>query len=115
MGDLGLLDSLVSQQADGALVVGRGVPNSWLASGRPIAVSNFAAADGRRIGVTISGHGKEITLSVTGNTPGPVIFDLPAFAGTIAAASSGTVSASAGTVTIPAGTRSVTVTLDRAP
>jgi hypothetical protein len=115
MGDLGLLDSLVSQQANGAIVVGRGVPGSWLTAGRPIAVSRFPAADGRRIGVTITGHRNKITLSVTGNPPGPVIFDLPAFAGNIAAASAGTVNKSAGTVTIPASTRSVTVTLDRTP
>jgi hypothetical protein len=115
MGDLGLLDSLVSQRADGALVVGRGVPGSWLSSGRPIAVSGFPAADGRRIGVTITGHGTTVRLSVTGNPPGPVIFDLPAFVGNIAAASAGTVSDPAGTVTIPATTHSVTVTLNRAP
>ena len=115
MGDLGLLDSLVSQRADGALVVGRGVPGGWLASGRPIAVSDFPAADGRRIGVTITGHRKTVTLSVTGAPPGPVIFDLPAFVGNIAAASAGTVSDPIGTVTIPASAHSVTVTLDRAP
>ena len=114
MGDLGLLDSLVSQQADGALIVGRGVPGSWLTSGRPIAVAGFPAADGRRIGVTITGHGKAVTLRVTGHPAGPVIFDLPAFVGNIAAASTGRVSDAAGTVTIPASTPSVTVTLDRA-
>ena len=32
MGDLGLLDSLVSQRTDGSLIVGRGVPNSWVGS-----------------------------------------------------------------------------------
>jgi hypothetical protein len=105
----------VSQQADGALVVGRGVPGSWLTSGRPISVSRFPAADGRRIGVTITGHGDKVTLSVTGKPTGPVIFDLPAFVGNIAATSAGTVSHSAGTVTIPASTHSVTVTLHRAP
>jgi hypothetical protein len=52
---------------------------------------------------------------VTGNPPGPVIFDLPAFVGNIAAASAGTVSDPAGTVTVPASTHSVTVTLKRAP
>ena len=74
MGDLGLLDSLVSQRADGALVVGRGVPGSWLTAGRPIAVSGFPAADGRRIGVAITERHNVITLSVTGNPSGPVIF-----------------------------------------
>ena len=48
---------------------------------------------------------------MTGNPSGPVIFDLPAFVGNIAAASTGTVNDAAGTVTIPASTRSVTVTL----
>jgi hypothetical protein len=114
MGDLGLLDSLVSQQANGTLVVGRGVPGSWLTNGRPIAVSNFPTADGGRIGVTITGHGRTVTLRVTGTPSGRVIFDLPAFVGNIAHASAGTVSNSAGTVTIPAATHTVTVTLDRA-
>jgi hypothetical protein len=113
MGDLGLLDSLVSQQANGTVVVGRGVPNSWLTSGQPIAVSGFPAANGRRIGVTITGRGTTVTLRLTGNPPGPVVFDLPAFAGNIARASVGTVNHSAGTVTIPAAAHSVTVTLDR--
>jgi hypothetical protein len=65
--------------------------------------------------VTITGHGKTVTLTVTGNPPGPVIFDLPAFVGNIAATSAGTVSNPAGTVTIPASAHSVTVTLNRAP
>jgi hypothetical protein len=115
MGDLGLLDSLVFQQAGGALTVGRGVPGSWLTSGHPVAVTDFPTTDGHRIGVSITGHGKTVTLRVTGNPAGPVIFDLPAFVGNIAAASAGTVSDPAGTVTIPASTHSVTVTLNRAP
>jgi hypothetical protein len=78
-------------------------------------VSDFPAADGRRIGVTITGHGKTVTLSVTGTPPGPVIFDLPAFVGNITATSAGTVSDPAGTVTIPASTHSVTVTLNHVP
>ena len=115
MGDLGLLDSLVSLRADGSLIVGRGVPDSWLASGRPIAVSNFPAADGSRIGVTITTQGNAVTLRLTGEPSGPVTFELPAFTGNIASASAGTVDNAAGAVTIPASTRSVTVTLARAP
>ena len=77
-------------------------------------MTDFPTADGHRIGVTITGHGKTVTLRVTGSPSGPVIFDLPSFVGNIAAASTGRVNDSAGTVTIPAGTHSVTVTLDRA-
>ena len=115
MGDLGLLDSLVSQRTDGSLIVGRGVPNSWVGSGRRIAVSNFPTTDGRRIGVTITGRGDVVTLHLTGESSGPVAFELPAFVNDIAKASAGTVNEGTGTVTVPAGTRSVTVVLAHAP
>ena len=62
MGDLGLLDSLVSQATNGSLIVGRGVPNSWVGSGQQIAVSNFPTTDGHRIGATITTHGDSVTL-----------------------------------------------------
>ena len=115
MGDLGLLDSLVSQRTDGTLIVGRGVPNSWLGSGRPIAVSNFPTTDGRRIGVTITDRADAVTLQLAGEPSGPVAFELPAFVNNIATASAGTVDQGTGTVTVPAGTRSVTVVLAHAP
>ena len=111
MGDLGLLDSLVSQRTDGSLIVGRGVPNSWVGSGRRIAVSNFPTTDGGRIGVTITTRGDAVTLQLTGKPSGPVTFELPAFVNNIASTSAGTVDNGAGAVTIPARTRSVTVTL----
>ncbi|HWG00839.1 MAG TPA: hypothetical protein VG164_03180 [Trebonia sp.] len=115
MGGLGLLDSLVSLRADGALVIGRGVPSGWLGNGRPIVVSNFAAAGGRRVSVVIRGRGDKVTLRLAGRAAGPVIFDVPAFAGNIARASAGRTDEGAGTVTLPAGTRAVTVTLKHAP
>ncbi len=111
MGDLGLLDSLVAQRTDGTLVVGRGVPDGWLASGRPIAAANVPVAGGGRIGVTITTQGNTVTLRLAGTASGPVVFDLPVFVNDIASASAGTVSEAAGTVTVPAGTHSVTVTL----
>jgi hypothetical protein len=114
MGDLGLLDSLVSQRADGSLIIGRGVPDSWVSSGRPITVRNFATTDGRRIDVTITGQPGAATLRVTGNPSGPVTFELPAFVNNIARASAGTVDQGAGAVTVPAHTRTLTVVLSRA-
>ena len=115
MGGLGLLDSLAAQRADGTLIVGRGVPGSWLTSGRPIAVSNFPTTSGHRIGVTITGNGDAVTLRLSGAPSGQVVFELPAFVNNIASASTGTISESAGSVTIPASTHSVTVTLAHAP
>jgi hypothetical protein len=115
MGDLGLLDSLVSQRTDGSLIVGRGVPNSWVGSGCRIAVSNFPTTDGGRIGLTITTRGDAVTLRLTGQPSGPVIFELPAFVNNIAATSAGTVDNGAGAVNVPAHTPSVTVTLAHAP
>jgi hypothetical protein len=115
MGNLGLLDSLVSQRTDGSLIVGRGVPNTWVGSGRQIAVANFPTTNGHRIGVAITTHGDAVTLKLTGKLPGPVTFELPAFVNNIASTSAGTVDNAAGAVTIPAQTRSVTVTLAHAP
>jgi hypothetical protein len=114
MGDLGLLDSLVSQRTDGSLIVGRGVPNSWVSSGQWIGVSNFPTTDGGRIGATITTRGNAVTLQLTGRPSGPVIFELPAFVNNIASASAGTVDNGAGSVTVDAHTRSVTVTLAHA-
>jgi hypothetical protein len=114
MGDLGLLDSLVSQRTDGALVVGRGVPNSWVSSGSPIAVTNFPTTDGHRIGVAITGQPGAVTLRVTGEPSGPVTFELPAFVNNIARTSAGTVAEGAGAVTVPARTHTLTVVLSHA-
>jgi len=107
-----LLDSLVAQRSDGALVVGRGVPTQWLGRGMTTAVTNFPTTDGGRVDVRISSTGTAVTLDVSGAaTPAPVLFELPAFTGGVAATTAGTVDPAAGTVSLPPGTRQVTVTL----
>ena len=107
-----LLDSLAAQRSDGSLVVGRGVPNSWLTGGEAISVANFPTTDGKHIGLSIGGHGGSVTLTLSGDQPsGPVLFQLPAFVGHIAHASAGTVDNKTGTVTLPATVHSVTVQL----
>jgi hypothetical protein len=107
-----LLDSLAAQQSDGSLIVGRGVPDSWLTGGKTISLANFPTTDGKHIGLTIRGSGGSVTLTLSGDQPsGPVLFELPAFAGHVTHASAGTVDSKTGTVTLPATTRSVTVQL----
>ncbi len=107
-----LLDSLAAQRSDGSLVVGRGVPDSWLTGGKTISLANFPTTDGKHIGLSIKGHGKSVTLTLSGDQPsGPVLFQLPAFVGHIAHASAGTVDNQTGTVTLPATVHSVTVQL----
>jgi len=109
-----LLDSLAAQRADGDLVVGRGVPGSWLSGGQPIQPANMPTTDGHHVGLTIRGHGSSVTLTLTGQPSGPVLFQLPAFVSNIASASAGTVDEQTGTVTLAPTVRSVTVQLKQA-
>ena len=107
-----LLDSLAAQRSDGSLVVGRGVPDSWLSSGQVISLANFPTTDGRHTGLTIRTSGGAVTLTLSGDQPaGQVLFQLPAFVNNIAHASAGTVNETTGTVTLPATANTVTVQL----
>ncbi len=109
-----LLDSLAAQRSDGSLVVGRGVPDSWVRGGRVISLANFPTTGGRHAGLTIRTSGRTVTLTLTGDKPsGEVLFQLPAFVGNIAHASAGTVDNKTGTVTLAPAVRSVTVQLSR--
>ncbi len=107
-----LLDSLAAQRSDGSLVVGRGVPDSWVRGGQVVSLANFPTAGGKHTGLTIRTSGSTVTLTLSGNRPsGPVLFQLPAFAGNIARSSAGTVDNKTGTVTLSPAVRSVTVQL----
>jgi len=107
-----LLDSLAAQRADGSLVVGRGVPSSWVSAGELISLANFPTVAGRHLGLAIRSSGSSVTLTLSGQAPaGPVLFQLPAFVGNIANASAGTVDEKTGTVTLATTVRTVTVQL----
>jgi hypothetical protein len=109
-----LLDSLAAQRADGSLIVGRGVPDSWVRAGQKISLADFPTTDGHHIGLTIQTRGTQVTLTLSGQAPGAVLFQLPAFVANIASASTGVVNEKTGTVTIPASATSVTVQLKHA-
>jgi hypothetical protein len=107
-----LLDSLAAQRAGGSLIVGRGVPDAWVRSGKVIRLAHMPTTDGRHIGLAIRTHGGAVTLTLTGQRPsGPVLFQLPAFVRNIASASAGVISEKTGTVTLSAAVRTVTVHL----
>jgi hypothetical protein len=109
-----LLDSLAAQRSDGSLVVGRGVPDSWVRGGQVISLANFPTTGGKHTGLAIRASGSTVTLTLSGDQPsGPVLFQLPAFVGNIAHASAGTVDNKTGTVTLAPAVRSVTVQLSR--
>jgi hypothetical protein len=111
-----LLDSLAAQTSDGSVIVGRGVPQQWLTTETPIAVTNFPTTDGQRSSFTVATHGLAVTLTVGGALPpGKVLFELPAFVHDVASTSAGTIDRATGTVTITPTVRRVTVTLRQAP
>jgi hypothetical protein len=109
-----LLDSLATQSADGSLIVGRGVPDSWVRPGQKISLANFPTTDGQHLALTVATQGDQVTLTLSGKASGPVLFQLPAFVGNIASASTGVVNEKTGTVTLPSSTTSVTVHLKHA-
>jgi hypothetical protein len=109
-----LLDSIAAQEANGTLLVGRGVPDEWVAAGRSISVMNFPTINGGRADIRITGGDQQVALSVSGGaSSGRVDFQLPEFVNNIAGATAGTVDRATGTVQLPAGQTSVTVHLTR--
>jgi hypothetical protein len=112
--NLVLLDSLAAQRSDGSLIVGRGVPDSWVSSGQVISVAHFPTMNGAHLGLTIKTQGDAVTLRLTGHAAGPVLFQLPAFVNNIASTTAGTVSEGSGTVTLPRSATAVTVRLRHA-
>ncbi len=117
MGNENLLDSIVAQRSDGTLVLGRGVPNSWIVGQKPIGVASYPIAGGKRIGVQIQpiGNGKAVKVSLSGRVTSRVEVQLPAMINNVRGTTRGTVNRSAGTVTLPAGTTSVVIQLDHRP
>lgn len=106
-----ILQACASVHVDGTVVLGRGIPDSWLTPGAVTEWANVNVNDGRTIDFTISSTGSEVTLELRGDdAAGPVVLDLPVMAGNVAAASAGVVEAS-GAVRLDATERVVTVTL----
>ena len=110
--NLTLLDSLVAERGNGQLVVGRGVPDSWVRTGKVIDVANVPITGGKHLGIRISVKGKNVTLTLSGHAPaGPILFQLPIFIDNLRCSSAGAIDPATGTVTLSARTRTVTVQL----
>lgn len=105
------------------LYIGRGIPNTWIAAGQTIAVSNltsaYAASSGSRstygvsIGVTKPGATRVVTVSITGTPPGgPVYVQLPVFLSTgVNSVSGGSYTSATHTVTGASGAAQIVITL----
>ena len=108
-----ILQACASVHVDGTVIIGRGVPDSWLRPGEVIEWRNVNVNDGRLLDFTITSHGAGITVEFAGDTPlGCVVLDLPAMASNVARTSAGTVLDS-GAVRLDPHVRTVEVTLVR--
>jgi hypothetical protein len=130
---LGLLQAIVAPglSASGTgpftytqpLYIGRGIPNTWIAAGQTIAVSNLTSAynisSGARstygvsIAVTKPASTRVVTVTITGAPPsGPVNIQLPVFLSTgVNSVAGGTYNATTHTVTAASGATQITITL----
>ncbi|MBV9444353.1 MAG: RICIN domain-containing protein [Streptosporangiaceae bacterium] len=104
------------------LYIGRGIPDTWIASGQTVAVSNLTSgyniSSGSRstYGVSIAvtqASTRVVTVTISGTPPGgPVLIQLPIFLSTgVNSVTNGTYNATTHTVTATSGATQVTITL----
>lgn len=112
-----LIDSLIAEKSDGTVLVGNGIPNEWLTSGKVTELSNYPIKDNGRMGVKIEGLANNQVRVILSGTQARnnVVVRIPAFINNIIATTAGTIDNEEGTVTIPAATTSVTVTYGSNP
>jgi hypothetical protein len=111
-----LLDSIVTQSGAGTLILGRGLPATWVEKGKTVSVTHFETTGGHHLAVSIEGSGRSVRISLSGSRPaGPVKLELPWFRNNVDHTSRGTVDEATGTVTVQPSVRNVTVVVDHAP
>jgi hypothetical protein len=106
------------------LFIGRGIPNTWIAAGQTIAVTNVTSSYnvdsgvrttyGVSLAITKPAAGRVITVNLTGTLPGgPVFVQLPVFASsTVVSVTGGSFNAATQTVTVNAGATQAVITLN---
>ncbi len=111
-----LLESIVAEKVDGQVIIGRGIPNEWVANGPIINVTNFPIHENKRLNFTIDVSGNAITLTLSGNAASnSILFNLPIFSHNIRSTTSGIIDNNQGVVTLSPSTKHVTVTLIKHP
>lgn len=106
------------------LYIGRGIPNTWIAPGQTIAVTNVTSSYnittgarstyGVSLATTRPGTGRAVAVTLSGTLPGgPVLVQLPVFASSsVVSVSGGSYNSATRTVTVNPGTTQVTMTLN---
>jgi hypothetical protein len=107
-----ILETSVSVAGDGTAIIGRGLPTSWITSGKPVSWTGVPVGGGATIGFTLTPLPRnQVRLTLKGNKHTPVRFELPLFVNNIVAASKGSVDSARGSVALRAGVASTTVTV----
>ena len=111
-----LLQSCASVKNDGTVILGRGIPDYWLAPGSVVEWANINVNDNRKINFKITARPSEIELRIWGDVrKGEVHFNLPVFQGNILSADAGKVDNERGVVLLSPTTNSVSVKLRHPP
>jgi hypothetical protein len=61
-----LLDSLICEKSDGTLIIGRGVPASWIQDGKHIKIDNYPTSSGK-VGYSVTVSGNKVNIKIAGN------------------------------------------------
>jgi hypothetical protein len=86
-----MLQLCVSLHADGTIILGRGITNEWLNSGKAIAWKNVRINNNKKIDFSIKKTGKEINIYIKGDiTEGGILVDIPMCMNNIASVNSKT-------------------------
>lgn len=73
-----MLQLCVSVNVDGTIILGRGITDEWLNSGKAIAWENVRINNNKKIDCSIQKIGKEINIYINGDTTeGSVLVDIP--------------------------------------
>jgi len=108
-----ILQACASVHVDGTVIIGRGIPDSWLRPGAVVEWRNVNVNDGRLLHFTITSTGAKVVLDLAGDLLlGDVVLDLPVLSGNVTGVTAGTVCPS-GAVRLDPTQRSVEVTLTR--
>jgi hypothetical protein len=77
-----LLQLCVSVHVDGTIILGRGIPDYWLNSGKAIAWKNVYINNGKKMNFSIHKDADNVYIHLTGdNAEGNIVVDLPAMKG----------------------------------
>ncbi len=86
-----MLQLCVSVKADGTIILGRGITDEWLNSGKAIAWKNVRINNNKKIDFSIQKTGKEVNIYINGDTTeGDILVDIPFCVNNIASVNSKT-------------------------